>query len=161
MKPHHAFDRALRLVTDKFQGMTDQDGEPFVWHCWRVAAGVSGDEARQVAIMHDLVEDTDVTVDQLREVGFAEEVVDGVDRITHRAEDSYAEYIVRVKEHPLARQAKLSDLSDNANLGRVLYREGRIDEDTRRIQRYVLSYQFLTDRIDEVCYRRLMAPLEL
>ena len=153
-------DDALALVTRKFRGLTDKDGEPYVMHCLRVMLGVSDPEAQLVALMHDLVEDTDVTLEELRHTGFSESVVTAIDLITHTADVSYAEYVVRIKQNPIALQAKLSDLRDNAAMGRVLYREEQAERDIQRIQRYVLSYQFLIDNIDEPTYRRLMSTCE-
>lgn len=153
-------DDALELVTSKFKGMQDKDGEPYILHCLRVMLGVSDPLAQQVAVMHDLVEDTSVTLDELRLHGFAEDVIAAVDLVTHRDHESYADYVVKLKPNTLARQAKLSDLRDNAGLDRVLYRERSAQRDANRIQRYVLSYQFLSDRIDEPTYRRQMSAVE-
>ncbi len=153
-------DDALALVVHHFRGVTDKDGEPYAMHCLRVMMGVDGEFAQQVALMHDLVEDTQVTLDELRQHGFAEQVVEGVGLVTHDSSDSYAEYVVRLKPNQLARQAKLADLRDNSSMDRVLYRVDRLPRDLKRIQRYLLSYQFLMDRIDEVEYRQRMMEFE-
>ncbi|MEZ6133340.1 MAG: hypothetical protein R3C53_00380 [Pirellulaceae bacterium] len=153
-------DDALELVVTKFKGITDRDGEPYVMHCLRVMMGVSDPLAQQVAVMHDLVEDTDVTLDDLRQRGFCKAVVEAIDLVTHRAEDSYADYVVRLADNELARQVKMSDLRDNGAMGRVLYRTDRLERDLNRIRRYILSYQFLTYRIDEASYRLQMGGCE-
>ncbi len=153
-------DDALELVVSHFRGMSDEDGEPYVLHCIRVMMGVCGPYAQQVAVMHDLVEDTPVSLDDLRHRGFAEEVVQAVALVTHKPEDSYADYVVRLKANKLARQVKLSDLRDNSAMTRVLYREDRLSRDLKRIQRYLLSFQFLSDRLDEASYRARMQALE-
>ena len=158
--PEANIDDALALAVQHFRGVTDKDGEPYILHCLRVMHGVSDPLAKQVAVMHDLVEDTEVTLAQLRESSFHPAVVEAVDLVTHPPELSYAEYVIRLKQNPLARQVKLSDLRDNAALTRVLYRPARLDGDLRRIQRYLLSYQYLTDRIDESIYRQQMQSLE-
>lgn len=157
---HANIDLALSLVAQHFKGMTDKDGEPYVMHCLRVMMGVEDPQAQLVGLMHDLVEDTPVTIEDLRNHGFAPEVVDAVDLVTHPDHLSYSDYVIRLKPNPLARDVKLSDLRDNCGMSRVLYREDRIDGDAARIQRYVLTYQFLTDRIDEAAYKRLMQPHE-
>ena len=153
-------DDALALVAEKFKGMTDKDGEPYVMHCLRVMMGTSDPRAQLIGLMHDLVEDTEVTLDDLTTMGFDPAVVEGVALVTHQDEDSYAEYVVRLKKNELAKQAKLSDLRDNASMNRVLYREALVERDLKRIQRYILSYQFLSDRISEDAYRKQMASLE-
>lgn len=158
--PFATIDDALQLVSTHFRGVTDEDGEPYIMHCLRVMLGVTDPLAQQVGAMHDLIEDTDVTLDDLRQQGFAEAVVEAVGLLTHAAEDSYATYVIRLKPNSLARQVKMSDLRDNAALNRVLYREDRLEHDLKRIQKYLLSYQYLADRIDETCYRQQMAEIE-
>jgi hypothetical protein len=158
--PQATLDDALALVVAKFRGISDKDGQPYILHCLRVMLGVTDPAARLVALMHDLVEDTDVTLGDLRSHGFAEEVVRGVELMTHTDQLSYAEYVVRLKENPLARQAKLSDLRDNYSIDRVAFRDQHREQDTMRIQRYMLSYMFLTDKIDEESYRKQMLPID-
>ena len=153
-------DDALELVTYHFRGMTDKDGEPYVMHCLRVMMGVSDPLAQQAAVMHDLIEDTPLTIDDLRDRGFCEPVLTAVDLLTHRRHENYSTYVVRIKGNAIARQVKLSDLRDNAALNRVLYREDRIEGDLQRIQRYLLSYQYLTDRINEQRYLERMSAFE-
>jgi (p)ppGpp synthase/HD superfamily hydrolase len=158
--PQAAIDEALELAVRYFSGVKDKDGEPYIMHCLRVMHGVTDPLAQQVAVMHDLVEDTEVTLEMLRERGFDVAVVEAVELVTHPPELSYAEYVMRLKSNPLARQVKLSDLRDNAALNRIAYRAHQTDRDLRRIQRYVLSYQYLTDRIDASLYRQQMQNLE-
>lgn len=153
-------DDALALVAKHFRGMTDKDGEPYVMHCLRVMMGVQEQDARLVGLMHDLVEDTPVTLEQLTEMGFSAAVVEAIGLVTHSAGVSYADYVIALKGNPLARAVKLSDLRDNASMARVLYRPSRRETDLQRLQRYVLSYQFLEDRIGEADYRSQMAELE-
>ncbi len=151
---------AIRLVLERFQQVTDKAGEPYILHCLRVMLAVTGNETRQVAVMHDLVEDTSVTLEDLKAMGFSEAVIEGVRCMTHLDTDSYADYVVRLKSNPLARATKLADLRDNYSLDRVAYRGEYRDRDARRLQRYILSFQFLSDQLDEPNYRRQMALLE-
>jgi (p)ppGpp synthase/HD superfamily hydrolase len=153
-------DDALALVISKFHGITDKAGQPYVLHCLRVMLGVSGSIAQQVAVMHDLVEDTDVTFADLRKMKFADEVIEAIELVTHAESDTYADYVVRLKANKISRQVKIADLHDNFSLGRVAYRDQHNADDARRIQRYILSHQFLTDVIDETSYRRQMASVE-
>lgn len=153
-------DQALSLVAQHFAGVTDKDGEPYVMHCLRVMMGVDDPRAQLIGLMHDLVEDTSVTLDELRDLGFDDEVIEGVRLVTHTSEDTYSEYVVRLKGNALARQVKLSDLRDNNAMNRVLFRNGSEQRDIQRIQRYILTYQFLTDRIDEDTYRHRMTSVD-
>lgn len=156
-----AIDQALALVVRHFTGITDKDGEPYVMHCLRVMMGAGdGVDERLVALMHDLVEDTPVTLDDLRKHGFSEAVVEAVGLVTHQEHDTYAEYVVRLKSNPLALRAKMADLRDNASLNRALFREPSLEHDTHRMSRYLLTYQYLDDRISEETYRRCMSKFE-
>lgn len=110
--------------------------------------------------MHDLVEDTDVTIEDLQTLGFADEIVRGVAMVSHAIDLSYADYVVGLKTNHLACQAKLSDLRDNYSMDRVTYREDHREQDAQRVQRYILSYMFLNNKIDEPSYRRQMLTLE-
>jgi hypothetical protein len=72
----------------------------------------------------------------------------------------YSEYVIACRRNEIARQVKLSDLQDNSRLSRLLLRPGKFETDLARMQRYVLSYRFLTDAITEHEYRHLMASCE-
>ncbi len=130
---------ALELVAKKFHGIKDKAGQPYILHLLRVMLRQSEDYARQVALMHDLVEDTDVSLDDLRRLGYAEPVVDGVDAVTHRSSETYAEYVLRAASNPIGRAVKVADLQDNYSLDRVAYRQDHREDDARRIQKYILS----------------------
>jgi hypothetical protein len=105
---------------------------------------------------HDVIEDTSVTAEDLRRAGFAEKIVAAVECVTHAKNESYADYVVRCKANPIARQVKLADLKDNSRLDRSILRPQRIDTDVARLRKYLLSYKFLTDQITEQQYRELM-----
>jgi hypothetical protein len=118
---------------------------------------VEGEKAQIVAVLHDVVEDTKVTLDDLRRAGFSEEILAAVQCVTHRKEEPYAVYVIGCKHNPIARQVKLGDLADNWRLDRTILRPERLQPDLARIHRYVLSYKFLTDQISEQEYRSLMS----
>jgi len=152
-------DEALNLVAHHFRGITDKSGAPYVLHCIRAMMSVESMDAKMVAVMHDLVEDTPMTLAQLQERGFSQQVINGVNLVTHRDDVSYSDYIVAIKDNPIATEVKLADLKDNTSLHRTLYREKSSVKDCVRIQKYLLSYQFLTEAIDESSYRRQMSAL--
>ena len=153
-------DEAINLVASHFRGITDKSGSPYVLHCIRAMMSVDSMDAKMVAVMHDIVEDTPVTIEQLRGRGFSNTVIDGVELVTHRDDVTYEDYIVAIKRNSIATEVKLADLKDNTSLNRTLYREKTSSRDCVRIQKYLLSYQFLTEVIDEASYRRQMAAIE-
>jgi hypothetical protein len=147
---------ALRVAIAAHAGQTDKGGAPYITHPLRLMATVDGEEAKIVALLHDVVEDTTVSLDDLRREGFSEAVLAAVDCVTHRREQPYADYVVGCKNNPITRQVKLADLTDNSRLDRCILRSARIARDLARLHRYVLSYKFLTDALSEAEYRSLM-----
>ena len=152
-------ENAIALAAKHFAGITDKSGQPYILHCIRVMMGVDSLDAKMVGVLHDLVEDTPVTLDDLRSHGFSDPVLCGVDLMTHRSETSYQDYVIRLRENELARQVKLSDLRDNLSLDRVLLRGDRFQRDLSRVGKYVATYRFLVDEIDEAAYRGIMERL--
>ncbi len=158
--PDATLDDALELVVSQFRGITDKGGQPYILHCLRVMMAVSDPLAQQVGLMHDLLEDTTITSQELRDRGFCNAVVDAVQLLTHDPSDSYTDYVLKLAPNELARQVKLADIHDNYSLCRVPYRGEHVEEDLRRMQRYVLSYQVLMHHINEADYRRRMQDCE-
>jgi hypothetical protein len=149
-------EKALQIAARAHEGQLDKEGLPYVLHSLRVMAGVEGTQAKIVAILHDVIEDTPVTAEDLRREGFDEAIVAAVLCVTHGKVEAYVDYVVRCKGDDVARRVKLSDLADNSRLDRTMLRPDRIGHDLARIRRYVLSYKFLTDQITEEQYRAAM-----
>jgi len=150
------FEKALQIAAKAHEGQKDKAGEPYIMHSIRVMMSVDGAEAQIVAVLHDVLEDTSVTADDLRQAGFSEKVVDAVLAVTHDQEEPYAEYVIRCKSNEIARRVKLGDLEDNSRLARTILRPERFEADVARLRKYFLSYKFLTDQISEQQYRALM-----
>ncbi len=133
---------------------------PYVTHPLAMMQSVASVSAKMVAVLHDVLEDTSVTVDDLREAGFGNDVIEGVLAVTRLQSESYADFIVRSAKNPLGREVKLADLQHNFNLPRTLIRPDRLLNDIVRLGRYALSYRFLTQSISEDEYRRAVDELE-
>src|SRR5580704_7961210 len=149
-------EKALQIAAQAHEGQKDKEGLPYILHPLRVMSRVEGEEAQIVAILHDVVEDTSVTMDDLRRAGFSEAILVAVECVTHSKDQPYAEYVIACKNNPIARQVKLGDLADNCRLDRTILRPQRLQRDLARIHRYFLSHKFLTDQITEQEYRSLM-----
>jgi (p)ppGpp synthase/HD superfamily hydrolase len=147
---------AIRLAVSAHAGQTDKGGSPYITHPLRLMDSVETEEEKIVAVLHDVVEDTKVTIDDLKREGFSENVLSGVLCVTHRRDEPYTDYVVRCKHHPIARQVKLADLIDNTRLDRCILRVERVERDFARMHRYLLSYKFLKDELSEPDYRALM-----
>lgn len=160
MSAHSSIDQALLLAVQSFQGVKDEDGQPYILHCLRVMMNFTDPSLQQVAILHDLIEDTPVTLEQLREMGFSPQVIQAIGLLTRTSDVSYADYVCRLKPNALARQVKMADLRDNSDVRRMLYRSTSTQKDLRRAARYVLSYQFLEDRLTQADYLQSMAEID-
>ena len=150
-------EKAIEIAARSHAGTRDKQGKPYILHPLRVMMGVEGEETRIVAVLHDVVEDTHITLDDIRAEGFSEDVVEALGLVTHEDDQSYLEYVVGCRKNEIARQVKLSDLQDNSNPSRLLLRPEKFTGDIARMQRYLLSTRFLTDERDEEEYRQLMA----
>lgn len=133
---------------------------PYVTHALAVMQSVESVSAKIVAVFHDVLEDTSVTVDDLREAGFGTEVIEGVEAVTRLPGESYADFIVRSGKNLLGREVKLADLQHNFNLPRTLIRPARLLKDIVRLGSYALSYRFLTHNLSEEEFRRGVDDLE-
>lgn len=127
-------ERALAIAAEAHRGQLDKAGEPYLLHPLRVMLRVNGDTERIVALLHDVVKDSPSwTLARLRTEGFADEVVDAVDRLTKREGEPYEALIERAAGSPVARRVKLADLEDNMQLARIAS-PGAADES--RLERY-------------------------
>ena len=133
-------ERAIELAVQHHKGQKDKAGQPYILHPLRVMLRCQGAEAQMVAVMHDLLEDTPVTAEMLREEGFSEAVLRALDGVTRRPEESYEQFVARAKGDPVARQVKLADLEDNLDVRRLTRLSPK---DLNRLQRYRDSWQAL------------------
>ncbi len=153
-------ERAIAIASEAHRGQLDKHGQPFIYHLLRVMLSTQGAALRQVAVLHDLIEDTSWTLDQLSSVGFPPDVINAVALLTREPSTRYSEYVIRLAQNPLARQSKIADLNDNYRLDRVALRPNYESEDMSRIGRYILSHDFLLGRITEEEYRRRIDPFD-
>jgi (p)ppGpp synthase/HD superfamily hydrolase len=151
-----AIEKALQIAARAHEGQLDKHGQPYILHPLRVMAAVEGDEARIVAILHDVIEDTSVTAEVLRREDFRPVVLEALDCLTQRKDEPYADYVIRCKGHEIARRVKLADLEDNSRLPRAILRPDRIEPDIERVRKYLLAYKFLTDMLTVEQYRAAM-----
>jgi (p)ppGpp synthase/HD superfamily hydrolase len=132
---------AKRIATHAHQGQVDKAGQPYISHPEFVASQVIGAEAKAVAWLHDVVEDTPITFDDLRAAGLSEIVIAGVAAITKREDEDYKTYLERVAANPLAKAVKLADLNHNMDMSRLK----TIDDKTKaRLEKYKMAIVFLS-----------------
>ena len=121
------------------QGQTDKAGQPYIGHPARVAGRLETPEAQVVGWLHDTVEDTELTLEEV-EAQFGPDTAAALDAVTRRPWEDWDAYLLRVKENPVAAQVKISDLIDNSNLSRI----PRVTmKDVKRQEKYNKALQFL------------------
>jgi (p)ppGpp synthase/HD superfamily hydrolase len=111
-------EKAIQIACNAHAGQKRWNGDEYITHPLRVAFGyphfVKDEKEQIVAILHDVIEDTSITLEDLRREGFPEYIVEAIDDITKRENESYEEdYLDRVRKNPIARQVKYADLLDN------------------------------------------------
>lgn len=136
--------KAISIASKSFEKIKDKGGRPYILHCLWVMDRVRhlGDEYMIVAVLHDLVEDTDWTIQMLREEGFSERILHSIDILTKKDDVPYKEYITLVKINAIAREVKLRDLEHNSKITRL---KGVTDNDLKRAEKYHKSYIYLKD----------------
>jgi len=112
-------EKAIGIAAQAHAGQVDKAGAPYILHPLRVMLAVASLDERIVAVLHDVVEDTDWTFDQLRIKGFAESMPEALDAVTHREGESYEDFVQRAAKNPIDRNVKRADLLDNLNLSRI------------------------------------------
>ncbi len=133
---------AIALAAAAHRRQTDKAGEPYILHPLRVMFKLKGKQAMMAGVLHDVVEDTDVTLDEMRRRGCPKAVVEAVDLLTRRDGESYGAFIERLSRNPLAVQVKLADLEDNMDLRRLREFDAR---DAERMRKYLSTWQQLLD----------------
>ena len=111
--------KALRISFDAHKNQLDKSGMPYVYHPFHVAEQMKDEYSTCVALLHDVVEDTDITLDELKSNGFPDEVIEALSLMTHSDDVPYLDYIRALKDNPLARKVKMADLAHNSDLSRL------------------------------------------
>lgn len=136
--------RAISIVAQAFVDKKDKGGQPYILHCLRVMNKMpkEDEELRCIAVMHDLIEDTSWTLEQLSLSGFSDRVVTGVRMLTKTDDVNYEMYIHNISYNINAVKVKLADLEDNSDITRL---KGLRDKDFDRMKKYHKSYLYLKE----------------
>jgi (p)ppGpp synthase/HD superfamily hydrolase len=132
---------AVSIAAQAHKGQKDKAGAAYLLHPLRMMLRMTSEAAMMAAVLHDVVEDTDWTLERLRAEGVPAEVVAAVDCLTHREGESYHEFVERVRTNPIARQVKVADLEDNMNIRRINQLGAN---DLERLEKYHRAWCVLT-----------------
>lgn len=135
--------RAMKLAYAAHEGQMDKCGQPYIFHPYHLAEQMDDEISTCVALLHDVVEDTDVTLEEL-EKQFPPEVVEGVRLLTHDPAVDYFDYVRAIKGHPVAQKVKLADLAHNSDESRFAGMEDATEALlSRRRQKYARARDIL------------------
>ena len=123
----------MKLCFDAHKNQVDKSGMPYVFHPFHVAEQMKDEPTTIVALLHDVVEDTDYTLEKIAAEGFGQEIVEALALMTHDKNVDYLDYVAKIKDNPIAKAVKLADLAHNSDPTRL----DVIDEETQqRLEKY-------------------------
>ena len=111
--------KALKLCFEAHKEQVDKSGMPYVFHPFHLAEQMQTEETTVVALLHDLVEDTNYTIKDLTSMGFDKNITDAIALMTHADDVEYMDYVREIKNNPIAKAVKLADLKHNSDLSRL------------------------------------------
>ncbi|RIJ12807.1 HD domain-containing protein [Pseudomonas sp. 91RF] len=126
-------ERAIAIAATAHAGQLDKGGAPYILHPLKVMLRMSSLEERIVAVLHDVVEDCGISLDDLRKEGFSEEVLSAIESVTKVPGESYEDFVERAAQNPIGRVVKLADLEENSDLSRIASPSW---EDLERVEKY-------------------------
>ena len=142
--------KSLEIVSKVFSEKCDKGGFPYIIHLLKVYSNVSDYKEKVCALLHDIIEDTDITYDDLRDVGYSEEIIDILTILTKIKGEDYRDYIKRIIDsgNTHAMNIKLADLRHNMDSGRIKNPRGNDYE--RITKRYEPAYEKISNKLNEM-----------
>jgi (p)ppGpp synthase/HD superfamily hydrolase len=133
---------AMKLCFEAHKDQKDKSGIPYVFHPIHLAEQMKDEKTTVVALLHDVIEDTEYTMEDLEEKGFGNDILEAISLMTHNDGSNYMDYVARIKGNPIARAVKLADLNHNSDTTRL----DEIDEKAlRRVEKYKEAIAFLEE----------------
>lgn len=142
--------KAIEIAVHAHAEQVDKAGEPYILHPLRVMLTQMAELERICAVMHDVVEDSKFTFNELRSIGFSEETIIVLDFLTKRNAESYDDFIDRVLLNETACHVKLADLKDNMDLSRI---KNPTQEDFERVEKYKNAKQKILNVLETLTLR--------
>jgi (p)ppGpp synthase/HD superfamily hydrolase len=137
-------DKAIAISVAAHSGQKDRYGSPYILHPIRLMMKTCSEEEMTIAVLHDVVEDTDWTFEALEAEGFSHNIIAALDCLTRRNDETYEAYIERTAVNPLALKIKLADLEDNMDMKRIK----TVDNDAvERLAKYHRAWIRLSDKV--------------
>lgn len=135
---------ALQIALDAHKGQIDKGGHPYILHPLRLMNNVNSIEEKVVAILHDVVEDSNITFEDLERSGISSNCIDALKLLTHKKEVSYMDYIANISSNKIATKVKIADLRDNCDTSRL---SEITQKDKDRIKKYHIAIAYLDNKL--------------
>ena len=133
-------DKAIKIAIDAHAGQVDKGGKPYILHPLRLMMKFSHERLQIIAVLHDVIEDSSVTIRDLNFAGFESEIVEAVVALTRTKENNYNQYMTLIKWNVLAKQVKIEDIKDNLQVTRL---KSFGDADAKRVSKYISALEYL------------------
>jgi (p)ppGpp synthase/HD superfamily hydrolase len=133
-------EKALEIALQAHQGQKDRYGEPYILHPLRIMTRVHTEEEKIVALLHDVIEDSSWTIEQLEQQGFSADLIEAVQALTKQPGEEYMHYIQRTEVTKLSLTVKIADLEDNMDLTRCKQFKSA---DLKRMEKYLKAWKYL------------------
>ena len=131
----------MKISFEAHKNQVDKNGIPYIYHPIHLAEQMEEENTICVALLHDVVEDTDITFEELQKIGFNDEIIAALKLMTHDENVPYMDYVREIKNNPIAAKVKLADLKHNSDLTRL----DIIDEKVKqRVEKYKQAIELLT-----------------
>ena len=132
--------KAMKIAYDAHKGQFDKNGIPYIYHPIHLAEQMNDENTTCVALLHDVVEDTEITFEDLEKEGFTDEILEALKLMTHDDAVPYLEYVREIKKNSIATAVKLADLKHNSDLTRL----DVVDEKAKeRVEKYKKAIEIL------------------
>ena len=133
---------AMKISFDAHKDQVDKTGLPYIFHPFHLAEQMDDENSVCVALLHDVVEDTNITFEDLKNYGFNNSIIDALKLLTHKDEVPYMDYVREIKKNELAKKVKLADLTHNSDLSRL---DNITDFDLKRNEKYLAAKRILQE----------------
>jgi len=135
-------DKAIEIACHAHAGQVDKAGQPYILHPLRLVFKFQNEIEQIISVLHDVVEDSDVTLEDIEKNGFQSSIVSALDCLTKRKNEKYMDFIVRLSSNDLAKKIKTEDLKDNMDLTRI---SSLGEKDLERIDKYHKALKYLLE----------------
>ena len=134
--------KAMKLCFRAHKDQEDKSGLPYVFHPFHLAEQMTDEDTTVVALLHDVVEDSPYTFEDLEAMGYPDRIIDALRLLTHDDDEPYLDYVARIKHDPIAKAVKLADLRHNSDITRL----ETVDEKAlHRVEKYKAAIKLLTE----------------